>query len=49
MCSLVDPDDDEFARRLHRAQLDYAVSSTPMATSLAENYTGLPFGAGRAY
>jgi p-hydroxybenzoate 3-monooxygenase len=38
-----DPDDDPFAARLAEAQLDYVTSSRPMATSLAENYTGLPY------
>jgi p-hydroxybenzoate 3-monooxygenase len=38
-----DPDDDPFAARLAEAQLDYVVSSRAMATSLAENYTGLPY------
>ena len=38
-----DPDDDPFAMRLAEAQLDYVTSSRAMATSLAENYTGLPY------
>ena len=38
-----DPDADAFAEALARAQLDYVVSSRAMATSLAENYTGLPY------
>ncbi len=37
------PDDDEFGQRMQRAQLDYTVSSRAAATSLAENYVGLPF------
>ncbi len=37
------PNDDEFQRRLQRSQLDYVVSSRSAATSLAENYVGLPF------
>lgn len=37
------PDDDDFAERLAVAQLEYVTSSTAMATSLAENYTGLPY------
>jgi p-hydroxybenzoate 3-monooxygenase len=37
------PDDDVFQQRLQRAQLDYTVSSRAAATSLAENYVGLPF------
>ena len=36
------PDDDAFQPRLQRAQLDYTVSSPAAATSLAENYVGLP-------
>jgi p-hydroxybenzoate 3-monooxygenase len=37
------PDDDVFGQRMQRAQLDYTVSSRAAATSLAENYVGLPF------
>lgn len=37
------PDDDAFQQRMQRAQLDYTVSSRVAATSLAENYVGLPF------
>ena len=37
------PNDDEFQRRLQRSQLDYVVSSRSAATSLAENYVGLPY------
>jgi p-hydroxybenzoate 3-monooxygenase len=37
------PDNDAFQQRLQRAQLDYTVSSRAAATSLAENYVGLPF------
>jgi p-hydroxybenzoate 3-monooxygenase len=37
------PDADPFQLRLQRAQLDYVVSSHAAATSLAENYVGLPF------
>ena len=36
------PRDDEFQHRLQRSQLDYVVSSRAAATSLAENYVGLP-------
>ena len=36
------PDGDTFRRKLQRAQLDYVVSSRAAATSLAENYVGLP-------
>jgi p-hydroxybenzoate 3-monooxygenase len=35
--------DDAFQRRLQRAQLDYVVSSRAAATSLAENYVGMPY------
>ncbi len=38
----VNPNDDAYARRLQRAQLDYVCSSAAAATSLAENYVGLP-------
>ncbi len=44
-----DPDADAFADRLAEAQLDYVTSSRAMATSLAENYTGLPYAAGWSY
>jgi p-hydroxybenzoate 3-monooxygenase len=37
------PADDGFGHRLQRAQLDYVVKSKAAATSLAENYVGLPF------
>ncbi|MGH2362742.1 MAG: 4-hydroxybenzoate 3-monooxygenase [bacterium] len=37
------PDDDAFQQRLQRSQLEYVVSSRVAATSLAENYVGLPF------
>src|SRR3989454_1114971 len=36
-------DDDAFYQQLQRAQLDYTVRSPAAATSLAENYVGLPF------
>ncbi len=39
----VPPDQDAFDRRLQLSQLDYVASSTAAATSLAENYVGLPF------
>ncbi len=35
-------DDDAFGQRLQRSQLEYVVSSRAAATSLAENYVGLP-------
>ncbi len=37
------PADDAFQQRMQRAQLEYTVSSHASATSLAENYVGLPF------
>jgi p-hydroxybenzoate 3-monooxygenase len=37
------PDEDSFETRLHRAELDYLLSSRAAMTSLAENYVGLPF------
>ena len=37
-------DHDEFQRRLQQSQLAYTVSSRAAATTLAENYTGLPHG-----
>jgi p-hydroxybenzoate 3-monooxygenase len=36
------PGDDKFQQRLQLSQLDYIVSSRAAATSLAENYVGLP-------
>ena len=36
------PGDDAFGHRLQRSQLDYVVGSRAAATSLAENYVGLP-------
>ncbi|MHA6629572.1 4-hydroxybenzoate 3-monooxygenase [Pseudonocardia sichuanensis] len=39
----VAPDGDAFTRRLQLSQLRYTVSSRAAATSLAENYTGLPY------
>ncbi len=38
----IDPDRDAYGRRLQRSQLDYVCSSVAAATSLAENYVGLP-------
>ena len=43
------PDDDGFQQRLQRSQLDYTVSSRAAATSLAENYVGLPFESSNAF
>lgn len=37
------PNDDAFGHRLQLSQLDYVTRSIPAATSLAENYVGLPF------
>jgi p-hydroxybenzoate 3-monooxygenase len=37
------PSDDAYADQLPRAQLRYVCNSTAAATSLAENYVGLPF------
>ncbi|MCP2256503.1 p-hydroxybenzoate 3-monooxygenase [Streptoalloteichus tenebrarius] len=37
-----DPREDAFGHRLQLSQLRYTVSSTAAATSLAENYVGLP-------
>jgi p-hydroxybenzoate 3-monooxygenase len=39
----VDPAADDFQRRLQLSQLRYTASSRAAATSLAENYVGLPF------
>lgn len=39
----LDPAGDSFAAQLARAQLDYVTSSRAMATSFAENYTGMPY------
>jgi p-hydroxybenzoate 3-monooxygenase len=40
----VAPDGDAFTRRLQLSQLRYTVASRAAASSLAENYTGLPYG-----
>jgi p-hydroxybenzoate 3-monooxygenase len=45
----VDAAGTEFDDALALAQLDYVASSRAMATSLAENYTGLPYSAGWSY
>jgi p-hydroxybenzoate 3-monooxygenase len=37
------PNEDTFQHHLHLAELDYVTSSRAAATSLAENYVGLPF------
>lgn len=39
----IDPAADDFQRRLQLSQLRYTAASTAAATSLAENYVGLPF------
>jgi p-hydroxybenzoate 3-monooxygenase len=36
-------DEDPFTHQLQLSQLRYVVSSTAAATSMAENYVGLPF------
>ena len=40
------PDTDSFARRMQVAELDYIRGSRAAQTTLAENYVGLPMGAG---
>lgn len=45
----VDPADDAFGEQLAMSQLNYVASSRAMATSLAENYTGVPFECGWSY
>ena len=40
------PGDDPFQHRLQLAQLEYVASSEAAATTLAENYVGLPIGDG---
>ena len=37
------PDNGEFGQKIQEAELDYLVQSQAAATSLAENYVGLPF------
>jgi len=44
-----DPHDDAFSEQLALAQLDYVTTSRAMSTSLAENYTGLPYERGWSY
>jgi p-hydroxybenzoate 3-monooxygenase len=41
-----DPDGDPFHRQLQRSQLQYVTSSPAAATTLAENYVGLPISDG---
>ena len=38
----IDPSDDSYGRQLQRSQLRYVCGSMAAATSLAENYVGLP-------
>jgi p-hydroxybenzoate 3-monooxygenase len=45
----VDAAGTEFDDQLALSQLEYVASSRAMATSLAENYTGLPYQAGWSY
>ncbi len=45
----VDPGDDAFGEQLAVSQLRYVTASRAMATSLAENYTGLPYERGWSY
>ena len=40
-----DPAADAFSNEMALAQLAYVTTSRAMATSLAENYAGLPFSA----
>jgi p-hydroxybenzoate 3-monooxygenase len=44
-----DPTGNEFDEQLALSQLDYVTSSRAMATTLAENYTGLPYDDGWSY
>ncbi len=37
------PQEDSFSHHIHLAELDYVTSSRAAATTLAENYVGLPF------
>ena len=37
------PDNNPYQRRVQLAELDYVTSSRAAATTLAENYVGLPF------
>jgi p-hydroxybenzoate 3-monooxygenase len=45
----VDPREDTFGHQLATAQLEYVTTSRAMETSLAENYTGIPFTQGWSY
>lgn len=45
----VDPHGDAFDEQLANAALRYVASSRPMATALAENYTGMPYAEGWSY
>jgi p-hydroxybenzoate 3-monooxygenase len=44
-----DPHADAFSEKLAQSQLAYVTSSRAMATSLAENYTGMPYEHGWSY
>ncbi|HEX7353926.1 MAG TPA: 4-hydroxybenzoate 3-monooxygenase [Mycobacteriales bacterium] len=45
----VDPHEDAFGHQLALAQLEYVTTSRAMETSLAENYTGMPYRQGWSY
>ena len=45
----VDPAGDAFDERLVRSQLEHVATSPAMQTTLAENYTGLPYEQGWSY
>ena len=45
----VDPNEDAFGHQLALAQLEYVTTSRAMETSLAENYTGMPYKQGWSY
>ena len=45
----VDPHEDAFGHELALAQLEYVTTSRAMETSLAENYTGMPYKQGWSY
>ena len=40
------PHDDAYGHRLQLAQLEYVIRSRHAATTLAENYVGMPLGWG---
>jgi p-hydroxybenzoate 3-monooxygenase len=43
------PSGDSFEERLATAQLEWVASAPAMATALAQNYTGLPYGQDWSY